>query len=443
MILSYASTNNQAVEWKNLKNVSLTGTTALKNAGLGNAWNASMTSLNLMKLGENGHVEHEIQTLQYYSISLTSTDYAAPTDDRGEFEFIVRPASAGGTTIYVQNVYKKWISCAIGDVLKIERAGNTITFKKNNSTVYTTSSGSNNKDYRAKACIYSSNVNIDINVTASFTPKHRIRKWKDITKLNISGTGNAITKLGVNNAWDAGMFSVGKIEVGEDGFIEQVIRTTNKHHMIGISSSNPNTNHNTIEYTWFVRLNKIQIRKSGIVKYQSTSFSVDEVLRIEKIGSSVVFKRNGVIIKTFSGAEGLDPTKDYHIDCSFYKNGDYSVPIYASFADPIENYVVLKKRQDGSRAIVDSDLKFKFRQEYAVPSGSSINYKIYDSQRNIILDDYLGLKYGFNWFTVSTNPLNSGENYTLEMEGNKGQKYYLKFKYQKNYVEWDSGAATQ
>lgn len=442
IILSYATTNNQSVEWKKLSNVNLTGTTVFKNADAGNGWNASMSSLNLMKVGENGHIEFQIETLQYYSVSLTSTDYSAPTEDRGEFEFILRPASVGGATIYIQNVYTKWISCAIGDVFKIEKVGNTVYFKKNNQTVHTTSSASNDKDYRAKTCVYSSSVEITLDVTASFTPKHRIRKWKDLTNVTIAGDNTTKT---TPNGWDAGKFSVGKIRSGEDGFIEHVIKTntSKKWYMIGISSSNPNAHHSTIEYKWYIRGNNIQIRKLGSVKATHPTYAVDDVLRIEKIGSTVVFKINGTVIKTFSGAEGLDPTKDYHIDCSFSSSGNHTIPLYASFADPSDSYVVLKKRLDGSKAIVDSDLKFKFRQEYAVPSGSSINYKVYDSQHNLVLDDYLSLSYGMNWFTVSTNSLNSGEQYTLEMEGNKKQKYYLKFKYQKNDIEWDSGAAAQ
>ena len=102
-------------------------------------------------------------------------------------------------------------------------------------------------------------------------------------------------------------------------------------------------------------------------------------------------------------------------------------------SQPPPSYIQLKKQADGAYTpLTQPTLFFKFIQEYAVQTGESIDYVIYDWQRNPIQQGSFDVDYGTNWKSVNLVPnvglnYNSQEIYSIEFEANKEEFYILRF----------------
>ena len=102
--------------------------------------------------------------------------------------------------------------------------------------------------------------------------------------------------------------------------------------------------------------------------------------------------------------------------------------------DPYPNpiYAELKKELDGGATLLqDETLRFKFQQEYqTTSSNTNITYNIYDWTRGTaVATGTFATVHGTNWVEVALpGGINPSEYYILEIEANKGQKYYLRFK---------------
>ena len=99
---------------------------------------------------------------------------------------------------------------------------------------------------------------------------------------------------------------------------------------------------------------------------------------------------------------------------------------------PSYPYAELKSKLDaGATLLQDNTLRFKFNQEYqTTSSNTNISYTIHDWTRGTpISTGSFSTQHGLNWVEVNLpSGLNALEYYTLELEANKGQKYYLRFK---------------
>jgi hypothetical protein len=407
------------VIWDNLVNVSVIGTTVSKIGE--NGWNAGMFSVNKLSEGQFGTIEHRIAEPEmeyFFGLSREDANQSYQSIDYAWF------VNREGAFIYLRGKYIEFMNARAGDVLQIEKMEGTIFFKKNNVPVAEfpmEEETALHVDVSIKEL-----GTFEFEVKATFEAQFSVNRWRTLTGVTYSE--GIFTKDGAL-AWDAGFFSEGKITKGKDGFIEHQVMNQSRRYMVGLSDEDVDASYKTIDFAWFVKPGNAVIYKNG--KYQtSLGSSVGDVLRIEKIGNTINMLKNNIVIRSYEA----DPDVDYHIDASLrHGNGStYNIPLKASFPNPSTSYVILKKKLDGGRAIVTGDLKFKFIQEYAVSSTAKINYKVYNWQRNAVLNSNLSLQYGVNWFTVPTNALNNGETYILELEGNKEQKYYIKFKYQEN-----------
>lgn len=95
-------------------------------------------------------------------------------------------------------------------------------------------------------------------------------------------------------------------------------------------------------------------------------------------------------------------------------------------------YAELKKQLDGGATLLqDETLRFKFQQEYQTTStNTNITYNIYDWTRGTpVATGTFSTVHGTNWVEIALpGGINTSEYHILEIEANKGQKYYLRFK---------------
>jgi hypothetical protein len=412
------------VIWENEIGVNIQGNEIAKTTSQG--WNAGMFSRNKLSSNQNGRIEHKVQDQsKYYMFGLSTEDKNAHYNTIN-YAWYVRPSYA---YIYINGRYTQRLGGKIGEVLEIEKEDNIILFKKDGVVVYKQEHESEEqKPFFVDVSIYKTGT-FKFEVNATFEPHYIVNKWR--SKEGVTISGSRITKTG-STGWNADFFSEGKISKEKDGFIEHEVINQSRYYMVGLSSKNENSSYKTINYAWYVRPGRAYIYRDG--NYQGYyGSSVGDKLRIERIGSMLYMKMNNITMRTYT----TEPEEELHIDASFYQAGTYDVPIEASFSNPISSYAILKKKLDGSCQVVDGDIKFKFIQEYAITTGLVLECKVYDWQRNMAIEEDLNPNYGVNWFSIPTDGLSNNETYTLEFEGNKGQKYFLKFKY-KNQSEWDS-----
>jgi hypothetical protein len=413
------------VIWENQVNVSVNGTTLTKMGEYG--WNAGMFSVNRLPKGVSGQIEHRIpEGGKDYFIGLARKDIGQ-SYEAIDFAWLINPK---GAFIYLNGKYIELIEAKAGDVLQIEKEENTILFKKNNVAI-AKFPFEEESDLFIDTSIKNAGT-FEFTVKATFEAQFSLNRWRDMTGL--TKTGNVFKKTLPNNWENAGFFSEGKIAKDKDGFIEHEIAQTNKYYMIGLSEKDEDQHYKTINFAWYVRGNTgVWLFKDGRSQVKLES-KIGDKLRIERVGNRINMLKNNVIVRAYEADNGVD----LHVDASLYNgNGStYNLPLKTSFPDPFSSYLILKKKLDGGTPTIDGDLKFKFIQEYAVSSTQKINYKVYNWQRNAVLDADLSLQYGVNWFSVPTNALTHNEIYVLEVVGNKGQTYYLKFKY-KHTQSWE------
>lgn len=188
-------------------------------------------------------------------------------------------------------------------------------------------------------------------------------------------------------------------------------------------------------YTYFTitpeRTKHCYFKDNTCIGHYEHSFAKGDVLRIECKGLDIYLKQiteDGEHIIATLGKPST-PTR-FWARIAF--TGGSIIPLemtYSTGACP--PYVELKSRLDGSFLQQSDDIvRFKFRQRYATPNSTdlSIPYKIYDWERNVAQSGTFDVRYGMNWEDLALSGLAANTFYTLEINANKEEHYFLRFK---------------
>ncbi len=120
--------------------------------------------------------------------------------------------------------------------------------------------------------------------------------YKDNVGLTV--VNDVISKESGGSVWNTGLATNGSF-LG-DGYVEFEFMETNKYVMVGLSPSNTNASFNTIKYAIYNRLGVLKIYESGTDKGSFGTLQVGDVFRVERIGSTVYYKKNGETFYTSS-----------------------------------------------------------------------------------------------------------------------------------------------
>lgn len=178
---------------------------------------------------------------------------------------------------------------------------------------------------------------------------------------------------------------------------------------------------------------KHQLYRYGkLVGYFEASFKVGDELQVERSAEQLTLQRmvDGKAVPIATIKEVMPSLSRLSMRLIPKKGGISQLPSSYSTND-CPPYAKLKQRLDASYYSQKNDLlRFKFYQRYAIPNGTSFNlpYKIYDWQRNIAQSGTVMIQYGMNWEAIMLSGLSNNTFYTLEIEGNKGEYYQLRFK---------------
>lgn len=110
--------------------------------------------------------------------------------------------------------------------------------------------------------------------------------------------GGTITKTLAGNTFDSGCKSVETIASG-NGYVEFVVPLTNKNMLAGLANSQPDHGIASLNFAFFIQSTGILgVYESNVSKGDFGTYAAGDTLRVECIGTTVVYKKNGTIIYT-------------------------------------------------------------------------------------------------------------------------------------------------
>ena len=145
--------------------------------------------------------------------------------------------------------------------------------------------------------------------------------WTDTVGVTVNG--NTITKSAPPGWGNSGAGS--RENFTGDGGVQFTASaadaSANGRPMCGLSSTNRNASYNTIEYAIFLRDtgSAVQLRvfENGIDRGTFGTYQVGDVFKVERIGSTIVYRKNNVIFYTSATPTNLPLS----VDAAIYNSG--------------------------------------------------------------------------------------------------------------------------
>jgi len=121
--------------------------------------------------------------------------------------------------------------------------------------------------------------------------------WTD--QLGVSQNGTQLTRT-VNTGWDcnSGAASVNAIPSGEDGWVEMIVTENSSTKFFGLSNSNTDACRWSISHSVYFENQKLHIYEGGQYVGLYENCTIEDVIRVERIGTTIEYKKNGVTFYT-------------------------------------------------------------------------------------------------------------------------------------------------
>ena len=198
--------------------------------------------------------------------------------------------------------------------------GDTLTFSysdwmtSNSYTTNYTDSGTHTVTVTVSDGTLTDSQDVTITVTDVTPLQTIIPTWTDTVGVTVNG--NSITKnasIGWGNSGAASQESF----TGNGG-VEFLATQTNTYRLCGLSSTNPDANYASIEYGILPYENgPFHVFENGADKGDFGSYQIGDRFKVERIGSTIVYKKNDVIFYT----SGTPTDLSLFVDCAIYNNG--------------------------------------------------------------------------------------------------------------------------
>ncbi|AUC13875.1 hypothetical protein BTO06_01325 [Tenacibaculum sp. SZ-18] len=131
----------------------------------------------------------------------------------------------------------------------------------------------------------------------------------------VSVSDNIITKVGGGNtSWDGDISTQGSIN--GDGYVEFISETKGKYYMAGLSNNNNTASFQSIKFAIYIN-HSVYIYESGANKGIRLSYNAGDIFRVERIGNTIHYKKNG---ETFY-VSTKKSTEELFGDVSMYHTG--------------------------------------------------------------------------------------------------------------------------
>jgi hypothetical protein len=168
--------------------------------------------------------------------------------------------------------------------------------------------------------------------------------WKRSDNTNVLTTGNSLVKIQSGGNWNGGAASYNK--VNNNGYLEFTATENNTFRMAGLSSSNLNSNFNTIQYAWYMRNDGIcEVFESGTSRGTFGTYSINSVFKISVEAGVVKYYLNNTLLYISTIAPVLPLLVDVSINSvngtitnaivSNFNNGTFTATATNSGTNPI------------------------------------------------------------------------------------------------------------
>ncbi len=181
---------------------------------------------------------------------------------------------------------------------------------------------------------YKGSTDVSTNIV-DFTGKvlktRTVHDEKDVTWKDLLGTtivGNKLDRTQSGSGWNAGAASTSVLAANQSGWVEFTVGEITSNRTIGFASTNPDGGIASMNYA-------LNLNGSALTAYESNSptaiagaIVVGDVLKIERSGTTVTYKKNGTTVRTAPGSS----TSMLMVDVSINGTGKTITDVRASFA---------------------------------------------------------------------------------------------------------------
>ncbi|HEY3402416.1 MAG TPA: RHS repeat-associated core domain-containing protein [Ohtaekwangia sp.] len=310
------------VVWSDLVGSSVSGNTLTKTVADG--WgNSAATGLYYLENNTDGWLEYTVDAINRKAFGLSDLNANTFT---GSLDYCFNIGSDAKAYIFNNSVQLGLTPVVIGDILRIERVGSTIYFKKNGSIVHTLA-GALTVPLLIDVSLYTAGSAL-VNMKASFGPSpHPVLQWTDVKGMSVSGDNLLRTNSYAAGYNDSGAASVASLPAGESGWIEVTMNELDRRRMIGFSPSNTFVNPGTIAYGVQFDNDNMNLVVNGVVGAFMGKFTTNSVIRIAREGNQVKYYVNGTHYYT----SPTPSTGALYVHVGFFNQLGTFKNIYASF----------------------------------------------------------------------------------------------------------------
>jgi hypothetical protein len=136
--------------------------------------------------------------------------------------------------------------------------------------------------------------------------------WDNNSSTNVQTNGNSVEKIQSNGQWNGGIASLNR--VANDGYVEFIATETNRRRMLGLSSTNVNSDWTTIQYAFYLEANgNVGIRENGTNRGTFGTYTTGDVFRIAVENETIYYYRNGNILRIAPSTPSLPLIVDVSI----------------------------------------------------------------------------------------------------------------------------------
>ena len=154
--------------------------------------------------------------------------------------------------------------------------------------------------------------------------------WEDLTLATFSS--NTLTNTNTTDGWLSGAISKNLMYQGEDGSIQHIVHSTDKHKAFGLrdaTSTAANTSYAYIDNGFWLKddgtLYLIDDGSATLVGKYNTG----DVLTISRVNSDMIYQKNDVVVDQIS----IDPSKQLVGIASVYTKDDYLTNLQLDFTE--------------------------------------------------------------------------------------------------------------
>ena len=187
-----------------------------------------------------------------------------------------------------------------GDVLQVQRRGDTISYLKNEKVFYVSNTKSRGELF----------LDTSLNDTGATLMNIEFGKEKYLMA-GIRKNDNNFIKTS-NSGWNSEVFSKEFISV--NGSVSATVLEINKDRMFGLSNSNKNQNYNSIDYAVFLMHNAtLAVYENGVLKGNFGTYKKGDVFKVRRTSDNIDYLKNDEIFYTSL----IQSTHKLYFDSSF------------------------------------------------------------------------------------------------------------------------------